>query len=131
MNKVTLIGNLTRDPEVASINDGTSICTFSIAVSRNYSDDVDFFQIVAWRGLADNCGRYLSKGSKVCVVGSIQNNNYQDKEGVMRYKTQIVASEVEFLNSKSKSSDDSQDYKPNNRKKEESSVEDDDDQLPF
>ena len=60
--------------------------------------EVDFFNVIVWRGLAENCGRFLKKGSKVAVVGSLQNRSYEDKEGIKRTATDIVASEVEFLN---------------------------------
>ena len=106
MNKTFLTGNLTRKPELASTPNGVSVCKFSIAVARDYTGadgkkETDFFNIVTWRGLADNCGKYLDKGNKVCVVGSLQNRSYEDKEGVVRHITEIVASEVEFLTPKS------------------------------
>lgn len=102
MNKCILIGNLTRDPELNTTPSGVSLCRFSIAVNRNYSNqngerETDFFNIVTWRGLADNCGKYLSKGRKVAIVGSIQNRSYDDKDGNKRYVTDIVAEDVEFL----------------------------------
>jgi len=103
MNKALLIGNLTRDPELSTIPNGTSVCKFSVAVNRRFSNaegnrDTDFFNIVAWRGLGENCGKFLKKGSKVGIVGQIQNRSYDDKDGVKRYVTEIVADEVEFLN---------------------------------
>ena len=105
MNKVYLIGNLTRDPELAETNSGVPLCRFSIAVNRNYSSndgnrETDFFNITVWRSQAENCGRYLRKGNKVAVVGSLQNRSYEDKEGIKRQVTDIVASEVEFLSPK-------------------------------
>jgi len=103
MNKALLIGNLTRDPELSTIPNGTSVCKFSIAVNRRFSNaegnrDTDFFNIVAWRQLAENCGKFLKKGSKVGVVGQIQNRSYDAQDGSKRYITEIVADEVEFLN---------------------------------
>ncbi len=102
MNKCVLVGNLTRDPEHSTTANGISICRFTIAVNRNYSNsngerEADFINIVAWRGLADNCGKYLLKGNKVAVSGSIQTRNYEDKEGNKRYATEVVADDVEFL----------------------------------
>ena len=102
MNKVYLIGNLTRDPEVSETTGGVPYCRFSIAVNRNFTNadgnrEADYFNITVWRNLAENCGRFLHKGSKVAVVGSLQNRTYEDKEGVKRTVTDIVASEVEFL----------------------------------
>ena len=102
MNKVFLIGNLTRDPELSETSSGVAFCRFAIAVNRPFANsegnrEVDFFNVIVWRGLAENCGRFLKKGSKVAVVGSLQNRSYEDKEGVKRTATDIVASEVEFL----------------------------------
>lgn len=105
MNKCILIGNLTRDPEHTTTANGISVCRFSIAVNRNYTSssgerEVDFINIVTWRGLADNCGKYLQKGRKVCVSGAIQTRNYEDKDGIKRYSTEVVADDVEFLTPK-------------------------------
>lgn len=105
MNKVMLIGNLTRDPELTTTNNGISLCRFGLAVQRRFSSsdgerDVDFFNIVVWRGPAENCFKYLKKGSKVGIVGSIQTRSYEGNDGTKRYATDIVAEEVEFLTSK-------------------------------
>ncbi|MGN1227561.1 MAG: single-stranded DNA-binding protein [Christensenellales bacterium] len=110
MNKVILIGNLTRDPEISTTANGISMCRFSIAVSRRFKNaegeaETDFFNIIAWRAVADNCGKFLKKGTKVAVVGSIQNRSYDAEDGTKRYVTDIVADEVEFLTPKSASSD--------------------------
>jgi len=103
MNKVMLIGNLTRDPELSTIPNGTSVCKFGIAVNRRFANsegnrDVDFFNIVAWRALGENCGKFLKKGSKVGVAGQIQTRTYDAQDGSKRHVTEIVADEVEFLN---------------------------------
>lgn len=104
MNKVILIGNLTKNPELSTTTSGISVCKFDIAVQRRFETngerETDFFKIIAWRGLADNCSKFLSKGKKAAVVGSIQNRSYDDKYGVKRYVTEIVADEVEFLSPK-------------------------------
>lgn len=102
MNKVFLIGNLTKDPDVRTTGSGTSVCTFRIAVQRRFANQQgerasDFFDVVAWRQLADLCGRYLAKGRKVAVVGELQNRSYDAKDGTKRYVTEVVADEVEFL----------------------------------
>ena len=102
MNKVYLIGNLTRDPELSETTSGVAFCRFAIAVNRTFVNqdgnrDADFFNITVWRGQAENCGKFLKKGSKVAIVGSLQNRTYEDKEGVKRTVTDIVANEVEFL----------------------------------
>lgn len=105
-----MIGNLTRDPELSSTPNGVDVCKFSIAVSRDYADnegnrETDFFNIVAWRGKAEVCGKYLKKGNKVAVIGSIQIRSYEDKDGIKRTITEIVASDVEFLTPKASSND--------------------------
>ena len=103
MNKVILIGNLTRDPEGTTVGNGAFVCKFGIAVNRRFADadgnkQTDFFNVNVWRAQGENCQKYLKKGSKVCVVGSIQIRNYEDKEGQKRTATDIVADEVQFLN---------------------------------
>lgn len=102
MNKVFLIGNLTRDPELTETSSGVSICRFAIAVNRTYSGadgerKTDFFNITAWRGLGETVARYAHKGNKVAIVGSIELRNYEDNQGVKRTAVDIVAQDVEFL----------------------------------
>lgn len=101
MNKVILCGNLTRDPEIRSTQSGVSVCNFTIAVNRRMQKDgqqeTDFFNIVAWRSLGELCGRYLAKGRKVNVFGSIQTRTYEAKDGTKRSAFDILADEVEFL----------------------------------
>jgi len=102
MNKVFLIGNLTRDPEMRATSAGVSVCNFSIAVNRRFRNqngqqETDFFNIVAWRQLGELCGKYLSKGRKVAVTGSIQTRTYEAQDGSKRNAFDIVADEVEFL----------------------------------
>ncbi len=134
MNKVYLIGNLTRDPEVSETNSGVMFCRFSIAVNRAFASndgtrEADFFNITVWRNQAENCGKYLKKGSKIAIVGSLQNRTYEDKEGNKRTVTDIVASEVEFLSSGNRG--DNGEIAP--VKKEQLQLEevDNDDNLPF
>ena len=107
MNKVFLIGNLSKDPELRTTNSGKSVCTFSIAVNRRKDKDgnstADFFSIVAWRQLAELCGKYLAKGRKVSVVGELQNRIYEANDGTNRHVTEIVANEIEFLTPKGES----------------------------
>ncbi len=105
MNKVFLIGNLTKDPELATTNSGVSVCRFTLAVTRNFSNaegerDADFLNIIVWRGQAENCHKYLRKGSKCAVVGSVQTRSYDAQDGTKRYVTEIIAENVEFLNSR-------------------------------
>ena len=116
MNKVYLIGNLTRDPEMRSTSAGIPVCNFSIAVNRRFKNaqtgqqETDFFNIVAWRQLAELCGRYLAKGRKVAVFGSIQTRSYEAQDGSKRTEFDIVADEVEFLSSANAGSAPSSDY---------------------
>ncbi len=102
MNRAILIGNLTKDPELRTTPQGISVCTFTVAVNRGFGDkkDVDYIPIVTWRGLADNCGRFLAKGRKVGVSGRIQTRSYDANNGERRYVTEIVADDVEFLTPK-------------------------------
>jgi len=131
MNRVYLIGNLTRDPELASTTSGVSVCRFSIAVQRRFSNaegerEADFFNIVVWRAQGENCHKYLKKGSKCAVSGSLQNRSYDANDGTKRNITEIVADEVEFLTTKSS------DSVERVEKKEVSELEPiDDDSLPF
>lgn len=136
MNKVILVGNLTRDPELSETPNGVAVCRFSIAVSRDYANsdgtrETDFFNITVWRGRAENCGKYLKKGNKVAVVGSLQNRSYEDKEGIKRTVTDIVANEVEFLTPKSAQGGDSEDMPAQARRERPQLEAIDDNQLPF
>jgi single-strand DNA-binding protein len=101
MNKVILIGNLTRDPELRQTANGVAVCSFSIAVNRRFKGTdgnavTDYFNIVTWRTTAENCGKFLTKGKKVAVSGELQNRQYES-DGAKRTVTEIVADEVQFL----------------------------------
>ena len=104
MNKVILIGNLTKDPELSTTNSGINYCRFTLAVPKRFSNqgerDAEFINIVVWRVQADNCHKYLKKGSKACVVGSLQTRSYDAQDGSKRYVTEVVAEEVEFLSTR-------------------------------
>lgn len=102
MNKIYLIGNLTKDPETRSTPSGITVCTFTIAVNRRFAEKdgekvTDFFRINAWRGLGDTCARWLSKGKKVAVLGELQARLYTDKDGNAHMSLDVSADEVEFL----------------------------------
>lgn len=136
MNKVILVGNLTRDPELSETSSGVAVCRFAIAVSRDYANadgtrETDFFNITVWRGRAENCGKYLKKGNKVAVVGSLQNRSYEDKDGIKRNVTDVVASEVEFLTPKSAQGDSDDAPVVTAEKKRPQLEAIDDNQLPF
>ena len=120
MNKIFLIGNLTHDPELSETNSGISVCRFSVAVNRRRTGDgeqqTDFFNVTAWRGLAENVARFCKKGNKVAVTGSIQIRQYEDRDGQKRTSVDVNAGEVEFLTPKNAERDES-DYVPAAKKK--------------
>lgn len=105
MNKVILMGRLTRDPELRTTPQGVSVCTFSIAVDRGYvrqgeERQADFINVVAWRSTAEFVSKYFIKGQMIAVVGRIQTRNYDDKDGKKVYVTEVVADEISFADSK-------------------------------
>ena len=102
LNRVILIGNLTRDPELRYTPDGTPVASFTIAVNRPFTTrqgerEADFIPIVVWRKRAETCSEYLAKGSQVAVDGRLQIRSYEDKDGVKRRVAEVVAWRVEFL----------------------------------
>ena len=104
MNLTILIGNLAEDPKMTMTRSGVSVCIFRLAVQRRFANaqgerEADFFTIVAWRQLAETCGRYLNKGRKCAVKGSLQTRSYPTQDGSTRYVTEIIAEEVQFLGS--------------------------------
>ncbi len=108
MNKVFLIGRLTRDPELRYTGNNTPVATFSLAVNRNFTNqsgerEADFINIVVWRKQAENVKNYLNQGSQVAIDGRIQTRSYDGNDGQKRYVTEIVADNVEFLGSKNSS----------------------------
>ena len=103
MNHITLIGNLTKDPELRMTPSNVPVCSFTIAVNRRHGEkQTDFFRVQAWRGLGENCSKYLKKGRKVAVVGELQTRTYE-KDGQTKLSMDVVASEVEFLSPSEKS----------------------------
>ena len=108
MNKIMIIGNLTGEPELRSTPSGITVCSFTIAVNRRHEDKTgerptDFFRISAWRQLGDSCGRFLSKGRKVAVVGELQASLYDTKNGSARISLEVQADEVEFVSPRTSS----------------------------
>jgi len=104
LNKVLLIGNLTRDPELVESEKGTKIAKFTLATNRNWNtkegekkEQTDFHNVVAWRGLAEICHEHLKKGSAVMVEGKLKNNSFQDKEGKLKKITEVHAEEINFI----------------------------------
>lgn len=111
LNRVQLIGNLTRDPDVKQIPGGQTVATFSVATSFSWNDSsgarqskTEFHNIVAWRKLAEICGQYLKKGAKVFVEGKLQTRDWQGEDGVKRYRTEIVADNMIMLGGKGEGS---------------------------
>jgi len=102
LNRVILIGNLTRDPELRYTPDGTPVASFTIAIDRPFTShqgekQTDFIPIVVWRKTAENCSEYLSKGSQVAVDGRLQIRSYEDKDGIKRKVSEVIAWKVKFL----------------------------------
>lgn len=99
MNKIIIIGNVTREPERKSTASGVPCTRISVAVNRKSREQgTDFFNVVAWNKLAETCAAFVSKGSKICVEGSVQIREYEGRDGVKRSTIDIIASSVEFLN---------------------------------
>jgi single-strand DNA-binding protein len=112
LNKVFLVGNLTRDPELRHTAQGTSVANFSIAVNRSYKGndgdfkkEVSYFNIVVWGKTGENCSKYLSKGRSVLVEGRLANRSYETQDGQKRTITEIVADNVQFLGGRGDSQD--------------------------
>ena len=105
MNKVILIGRITKDPELRKTPQDISVVQFTIAVNRNYQNkngerQADFINCVAWRNQADNLARYIKKGGQIAIEGNIQTRSYDDPNGVRRYITEVVCDQITFLESK-------------------------------
>lgn len=107
MNKCTIIGNLTRDPETRITQSGLSVTSFTVAVNgrskQGEQSQTDYFRVTAWRQLGENCQKYLAKGRKVCVIGPVAVRTYQSNDGGTRASLEITAEDVEFLTPKSES----------------------------
>lgn len=108
MNKIILIGNLTRDPETRTTSTGLNVCSFTVAVNRRRSSqqnaanqpEADFFRITAWRQLGELCQKYLAKGRKVCVTGSVSVSTFTGKDGTAKASLEVTADDIEFLSPK-------------------------------
>ena len=116
MHKLTIIGNLTRDPESRTTSTGVNVCSFTVAVNRRRTSqnanqpEADFFRVTAWRQLGENCQKFLAKGRKVAVVGSVSVSSYEAKDGSgTRFTMEVNAEDVEFLSSRQ---DDGSGYVP-------------------
>ncbi len=106
INKVILIGNLGKDPELRYTQSGTPVASFSLATNESWTDnegnkhdETEWHQIVAWRGLAEICGQYLTKGKQIYVEGKLQTRSWEDQSGAKRYTTEVVMREMKMLGS--------------------------------
>ena len=104
VNKAILVGNLGKDPELRYTPSGTAVCTFSLATTERFKnkqgeqqDKTEWHNIVVWAGLAEICGKYLTKGKQIYIEGRIQNRSYDDRDGNKRYISEIVANEMQML----------------------------------
>lgn len=146
LNRVILIGRLTKDPELRYTPNGVAVATFTLAVDRNYSNqqgqrEADFIPIVTWRGLAENVANYLKKGRLAAVEGRIQTRNYENNEGKRVYITEVIADNVRFLESAANSQmkrdplvsreTERDRYEPDPFSEDESPIDISDDDLPF
>lgn len=105
MNKVILIGRLTKDPELRKTPTDVSVVQFTIAVNRAFQQQngerqADFINCVAWRNQAENLAKYMKKGGQIAVDGSIQTRNYDDQNGVRRFVTEVICNQITFLESR-------------------------------
>lgn len=105
MNKLTIIGNLTRDPELRTTTSGVNVCSFTVAVNRKRTQnqqqpEADYFRVTAWRERGEICAKYLAKGRKVCVIGPVSVSTYTGNDGNTRANLEIMAEEIEFLSSR-------------------------------
>lgn len=139
MNKIFIIGNLTRDPEMRSTQAGIPVCTFTVAVNRRVKQgaeagqpEADFFRVTTWRQLAENCNRYLLKGRKVGVTGALTLQTYTGNDGQQRSSLEVTADEVEFLSPRGESANEGKSPSPQQAQDTNSGfVRVDDDDLPF
>lgn len=105
MNKLTIIGNLTRDPELRTTATGLSVCSFTVAVNRKKTanqqqPEADYFKVTAWRERGEICAKFLAKGRKVCVIGPVSVSTFTGSDGTTRANLEVTAEEVEFLSSR-------------------------------
>lgn len=105
MNRLTIIGNIVKNPDLRSTPDGISVCSFTVAVNRKYrregEPEADYFRVTVWRERGENCARFLDKGKKVCVIGPVAVRTFTGNDGTTKAQMEVTADEVEFLSSKS------------------------------
>ena len=103
INRVVLLGNMTRDPELRRTGSGKAVTNFTLALNRYNNDDADFVDCVCWEKIAENTAQYCHKGSKVAIEGSIQTGSYVDKDGHNRKTVNVLCNRVEFINTNNSS----------------------------
>lgn len=133
VNKVILLGNLGKDPEVRYLDNGVAVANFSLATTENYKNkqgervsQTEWHNVVFWRGLAEVAEKYLKKGDSIYLEGKIRTRKWEDKEGNTRYSTEVLADNMTMLGKKNSQVSDSQELTSN-----EKSVSNDEDDLPF
>lgn len=149
LNKVMLIGNLGKDPEVRHLENGTAVANFSIATSESYKDrnsgetitNTDWHNVVVWRGLAEVAEKYLKKGDKVYLEGKLRSRNYQDQQGVTKYITEVVVDDMVMLGNRNSTEGNSGQVSPSQQplntlsavtpKTPDMPLDEEDDDLPF
>ena len=136
MNKIYLIGNLTRDPELAETSGGTPYCRFGLAINRTVGEvrETDFYNITAWRGQAETLAKYVRKGQKLAVIGNIALRNYEGSDGIKRQSIDVTVTDFEFLTPKGDDGErpyDTPAQAPSSRPKPQLEPFDSDDDSPF
>ena len=144
MNKVVLIGRLTKDPELRYTGQGTPVARFTLAVNRRFKNkngenEADFINCIAWRHFAENISKYFNKGSQIAISGSIQTGSYDNKDGNRVYTTEVVVEEFDFLEPKKQNTQNRNQGYQDNRDNQDFGVplddfhpmEEEDDDLPF
>lgn len=136
MNSLTIIGNLTKDPELRTTATGLSVCSFTVAVNRkktqqNQQPEPDYFRVTAWRERGEVCAKYLTKGKKVCVIGPVSVRTWETQDGQHRASLEVTADEVEFLSSRGDDKPEQKNQEPQKIDEQSGYEEVETDELPF
>lgn len=138
VNKAILIGNLGADPELRYTSNGTAVASFNMATTERYKDKngdqqerTEWHSIVCWGRMGELANEYLRKGRSVYIEGRIQTRNYEDKDGIKRYKTEIVAQQMQFLGGRGQEGSQSERQDDSSNRQPEPEIPADDDDLPF
>ena len=135
MNRITIIGNLVRDPELRTTQSGINVCTFTVAVNKRQKGDAqsaEFFRVSAWRQLGDNCQKFLAKGRKVAVIGEVSVSTYTTQNGETKANLEVNATDVEFLSPRAEQGEMTSQNVNNGYQQNDGFVEVDlDEELPF